>query len=421
MEVKSKYGKIIFSTMAIMMFLWIAFWTSKSVAADYWVREPGLGQLKLAARLVPSNSDYQQFLGRYYLYTIEAMDLAKSEAHFRKATKLNPNEPKLWLQLASSLEYQGKFDVAEQFYLRAANLAPVNPIVAWSAGQFFLRQEKFDAALTHFRVVLLGTNSYNRALFETAWKALGDPNKILKDLIPSNQKTEIAYLNYLSEERRFGAAKKVWKRVISHPDSFELRHAGPYINQLLVAGMGVRAHETWTELLENQPKPYYPSGGENLIVNGNFEEKPLGFGFDWREGRINGAVMEYDRNVFRSPGHSALIRFQGKNNVHYQHFFQWVKVKPLKRYRFQASMRTENITTDSGPLFEIVDPFNLSQLHQVSDDLVGTWGWQTVTMDFRTGPRTKIIQLKVVRLPTRKLDNLVSGKVWIDDVSITPL
>ena len=85
------------------------------------------------------------------------------------------------------------------------------------------------------------------------------------------------------------------------------------------------------------------------------------------------------------------------------------------------SMRTEGITTDSGPLFEIIDPVDLSQLREFSDDLVGTWGWQTVTIDFRTGSTTEMILLRVVRRPSRKLDNLISGKVWIDDVSITPL
>ena len=111
----------------------------------------------------------------------------------------------------------------------------------------------YDAAVTHFRVVLAGTNSYNRTLFETAWKALDDPDQILQDLIPSHRETEIAYLNYLSGKQRFDAAKKVWKRVLDHPDALEPRYAGPYIDRLLGAGMGPEAHEAWTELLANQP------------------------------------------------------------------------------------------------------------------------------------------------------------------------
>ena len=421
MEIKSRAGKVIFSAAAIAVFLWFLVWTTKSVVAHYLARDPRLPRLELAARLVPGDSNYQRFLGRYYLYTLEEMDFAKAEGYFRRAAELNPHEPDIWLELASALEYQGKFDAAEQAYLRATSLAPANPRINWPAGQFFLRHERFDAAVPHFRVVLAGTNRYNRTLFETAWKALDDPDQILGELIPSHRETEIAYLNYLSEKQRFDAAKKVWKRVIAHPEPLEPRYAGPYINRLVGARMGAAAHEAWRELLANQPDLFHPSGEGNLIVNGDFEGEPLGFGFDWRAGRINGAVMEYDRSVFRSPGRSALIRFRGESNISYRHFSQWVKVDPRKRYRFQASMRTEGITTDSGPLFEIIDPVDISQLREFSDDLVGTWGWQTVTIDFRTGSTTEMILLRVVRRPSRKLDNLISGKVWIDDVSITPL
>jgi len=41
-------------------------------------------------------------------------------------------------------------------------------------------------------------------------------------------------------------------------------------------------------------------------------------------------------------------------------------------------------------------------------------------LDFAAGPKTELILVRVVRLPSRKLDNLISGKVWLDDVQITP-
>ena len=138
MEIKSRAGKVIFSAAAIAVFLWFLVWTTKSVVAHYLARDPRLPRLELAARLVPGDSNYQRFLGRYYLYTLEEMDFAKSEGYFRRAAELNPHEPDIWLELASALEYQGKFDAAEQAYLRATSLAPANPRINWPAGQFFL-------------------------------------------------------------------------------------------------------------------------------------------------------------------------------------------------------------------------------------------------------------------------------------------
>ena len=127
MQITSKAGKVIFSAAAIAVFLWIVVWTTKSVVAHYLARKPEPSRLELAARLVPGNANYQRFLGRYYLYTLEEIDFAKSEGYFRRAAELNPHEPDIWLELASALEYQGKFEVAEQAYLRATTLAPPNP------------------------------------------------------------------------------------------------------------------------------------------------------------------------------------------------------------------------------------------------------------------------------------------------------
>jgi hypothetical protein len=84
-------------------------------------------------------------------------------------------------------------------------------------------------------------------------------------------------------------------------------------------------------------------------------------------------------------------------------------------------MRTEGITTDSGPRLEVRDPYDAGALDQFTEDLVGTTsGWTPVSLDFRAGPKTELIVVGVARPPSRKLDNLIVGKVWLDDVQLTP-
>jgi len=85
-------------------------------------------------------------------------------------------------------------------------------------------------------------------------------------------------------------------------------------------------------------------------------------------------------------------------------------------------MKTEDITTDSGPRLEVYDPYNVAALDKLTDDLTGTSdGWTSLLLDFATGPKTELIVVKLVRLPSKKFDNLISGKVWLDDVRLTPL
>jgi hypothetical protein len=85
-------------------------------------------------------------------------------------------------------------------------------------------------------------------------------------------------------------------------------------------------------------------------------------------------------------------------------------------------MKTEGLTTDSGPRLEVVDPYDLKALDKITDDLTGTTdGWTPILLDFSTGPKTGLIVVRLLRLPSHKFDNLIAGKVWLDDVQLTPV
>jgi hypothetical protein len=134
---------------------------------------------------------------------------------------------------------------------------------------------------------------------------------------------------------------------------------------------------------------------------------------------VAGIYTGLDTSTFHSPSHALYIHFPGKENYDYRNFYQWVKVKPGRAYQLQAMMKTEGITTDSGPRLEVRDLYDPSALDKFSDDLEGTHlGWTTLSIDFTTGPKTELIVVAICRLPSRKLDNQVAGKVWVDDVSL---
>ena len=129
-----------------------------------------------------------------------------------------------------------------------------------------------------------------------------------------------------------------------------------------------------------------------------------------------------DRTAFRSPSHSLLIQFAGTHNVNYANAFEFVRVAPSRSYRLQGFMRTEGITTDSGPRLQVRDAYDPRILDAFSEDLKGdSRGWTPVLLDFKTAPQTDLIAIVVSRLPSRKLDNQIAGKVWVDDVSVAPL
>jgi hypothetical protein len=99
---------------------------------------------------------------------------------------------------------------------------------------------------------------------------------------------------------------------------------------------------------------------------------------------------------------------------------QYAAVEPDTAYRLTAWVRTEGITTDSGPRIGVFDPFDRVALSAETDNLTGTAPWQEQTLEFRTPAETRVVIVQVVRTPSRKLDNQIAGTLWLDDVSLTP-
>jgi hypothetical protein len=70
----------------------------------------------------------------------------------------------------------------------------------------------------------------------------------------------------------------------------------------------------------------------------------------------------------------------------------------------------------------VYDAYDAAALDKLTDDLTGSSdGWTPLLLDFAAGPKTQLIVVRLTRLPSKKFDNLISGKVWLDDVQLTPV
>jgi pentatricopeptide repeat protein len=405
------------------IFLTVVGWIAKKSVAYALSRKPTVKNLELAVRLDPGNTDYHLMLGRLYQYSVADVQPDKAVGHFRRAAQLSPLDPRAWLDLAAALEFQGKMSEAEVCLRRADFLAPNLPAFQWPIANFYLLQGNVDEAFRHFKVVLAGTSQYNQTVFRTAWKATEDPDKILEELIPRRVRTEFSYLYYLLSQQHFTEAQPVWKRIMSGAEKFTTQQAAGYIHSLITARRPEDAYQVWRDL-QSKGLVRNPVAGTqgNLLTNGDFEDELLNIGFDWRIARAEGVYAGLDTATYHSPSHTLLVQFSGKQNVNYRSVFQYVKVSPSHRYRLQAFLKTENITTDSGPRLEVRDAYDPAALDKFSEALTGsTSGWTPVMIDFETGPKTELVVVGLARLPSRKFDNLIEGKVWLDDVRLTPL
>jgi pentatricopeptide repeat protein len=321
------------------------------------------------------------------------------------------------------MQFQGNIPKVEEYLRNADALAPNLPDYQWPIANFYLPQGNTDEAFRHFRAVLAGTSAYDQIVFRTAWRANDDGHKILDQLIPQKVSTEFSYLYYLLSQQLFTEALPVWKRILTGAESFTPEQAAGYIDVLIQAGRPDEAYAVWTDLQRRGLVWHAETGGSgNLLNNGDFEDELLNMGFGWRIATVEGVYAGLDQMTYHSPGHSLLVQFSGKQNLEYRNVYQYVKVEPNRAYRLETFMKTEGITTDSGPRLEVRDAYDRAALEKSTGDLTDTsHGWTDLTFDFTTGPKTSLLVVALERIPSQKLDNLIAGKVWIDDVRLTPV
>jgi tetratricopeptide (TPR) repeat protein len=368
--------------------------------------------LDKATRLEPSNAEYRELLGQSQ--ALSGANLDDAIANLRTAVRLNPYVARYWLDLAGAYQVAGNIKEQEQSVEQAVEADPTTPSVAWEAALLFLVQGDQEKALRDFRVVLANDpEAVDRAL-ELCWRATGDANQILNQALPPRPDLYLSFLRLLISKQEVAAAENVWNRLIGLQQTFPTKLAFPYF-QFLIEKQEVGAAQTaWQQLagVNQSLQPYIPSR-ENLIVNGGFEENVLKGGFDWWYESNPHAALAIDTSEFYSGTRSLSVTFDGQNPAD-AGILQFVVVKPNTEYEFSAESRTEDIESASGPRFAIVDAYT-NDSYVLTDDLLGTNPWHVQHARFQTGPSTKLVVLKIVRLPAAPL---IRGKLWIDDLAL---
>jgi Tetratricopeptide repeat len=421
-KIEGQRGQKVLLISLIVLFLLATVWIAKTYFADRAGHTLTISSLRRATLLNPGDATYHVQLGRLYQYSVTNPRPADAIQQFQAAIKHDPYDPQAWINLAAAYEFQGDTSKAEKDLRHASALAPNLPIYQWTIGNYFLLHGNTQEAFQHLKVVLAGSRQYDQTVFNVAWKASGDGNQILQELIPNDLPAEFSYLRYLLGQQRFPAAHAVWKRITQSPDTFDPREASDYIDTLIKTQQPGPAFQAWNDLRAKGLIRTPPGGpGQDLITNGNFEDPLLNMGFGWRILDVPGVYAGPDTATFHSPGHSLSVQFSAKQNLNYHQVFQFVKVQPGQEYQLNAFMKTQNISSDSGPRIEVVDAYDPRALDELTPGMTGSsGGWNPLNLDFKTGPKTQLLIVALVRLPSKANEDAdITGKVWLDDVQIT--
>ena len=253
-----------------------------------------------------------------------------------------------------------------------------------------------------------------------AWRSDPDVHVLLDQILPDTPAALWGAIAFLSDAQESAAGLTVWNRLIAKRPAMEWNRVFAFLDMLVKQERYDDAGSVWRQATSLAGGSQQAQEAQSLVFDGGFEKDVSGGGFGWQEMDVSGADFDFDNDVKHSGERSARIVFDGSQNLNYGNLFQQVLVTPGTHYRFQGYLRTDQITTDSGVRFEIYDPKDQKHLDVLTPNERGTQPWTLEEADFTTGPQTHLIRVRVFRAPSDRLDNKISGTVWVDDVKIFP-
>jgi hypothetical protein len=388
--------------------------------AAHWAGSMQLDQERRAAAWEPDNPEHWYWLGRYYQLDFEQADVQQAIANYRKAAQLSPGSAEYWLGLAEAQETAVQAVEAETSFRKAEEAYPLSADVAWRFGNFLLRQGREDEAYQQIYRALSVQPSLTALAISRCWQSTQDIDKILKLALPAEPDAYWGAIDFLVDARQPDAAMAVWKRLMGGRASFRAQRSFRLVDMLIETGHPEDAYMVWQQSLAAAAVATGPEKSGSVVWNGGFEEDLLNGGLGWRFRAVPGAELSFDPRITHSGRRSVRVVFDGTANVDFQQPWQYVVLHPNTRYRLAAYFRTQGLTTSSGIRLELEET-HFGAPGQATSNLSGTQPWAPTEIEFRTSAETKLLRLVLRRRPSPKLDNKISGTIWMDDVSLAPL
>jgi len=398
-------GLLIFHTVRI----WLA---SARIDAD------DFPSLERGAQLEPGNADAWDRLGRFRQWNLANPDPAAAADDYRIAVREEPQSPYYWMDLAGAYEQTDDVAGARQAFEQAEAAYPISAQVAWQYGSFLVRQRETAEGLKQIRSAVLIDPSLLPLTISRVWLSTRDVNVLIGQVLPPNPGAYFQALDFFQSIQQIDAALAVWRKLLSLGEPFALKRSFAFIDELIRQDRAEDAEKVWLDAVgaAGIRKP----GNDSLIWDGGFTQDFANGGFGWRWDSPLGVAINFDAGRLGGEARSVRLDFGGGNNTDLDAPKQFVVVEPSHGYRFRAYLRTERITTESGPRFSIVDPQHPGEVNVVTDNLVGTNPWTEAGADVATGPDTHFVVVQLLRPPSRLFENRLAGSAWIADLSLLP-
>lgn len=421
-ELRTVRAKVSFCLPVALLATLLLWETARVALSQTWGYSLDIRQTQKALALDPGNERFHYALGMIQLAGSDQSTRTDAVRQLRTAVELNPRWARAWSGLAKACFATQDSDCQKHAAQMAIRLAPSNPEYAWDAAIYGVLSTNADEATSNLKRYLSMRPERRIDAYRLLLGGFGDPRIAWQKLLDGNenQQAKAEYLGFLAEVGDFNSAASFWAELQQSGAPLAAESARIYLDTLLANGRSATAAEVWGYLLKSDPslKKGAATDSGNLVYNGSFEHAPLSYGLDWRYQKLPYVNVNFDA-AGPDGGHHALeLEFTVPENDQYEPFNQLIPVKPSTSYTLSAMVRSEGITSDSGPRLLVTDPACATCLQVSTQGPTGTTPWHATAATFTTGPQTELVRVSIYRPRSRAYPPEISGRMWFDDVSL---
>lgn len=337
---------------------------------------------------------------------------------FQRALVNDPASAYAWANLAEVERDAGNLDKAKYCFQHAIAAGPFNPAILFRAANFAFLTGDREATMHDLSIILRNPEllQYFEPAFLTYSRLDVPITELLDKGIPPVTQTAEQFLAFWMQGNQVPEAKATWDWMTKHSLTTE-KSGGTYITFLVRNNDIDAAAREWRRANPKSSSNYQIL---NWVFNNGFEMEPKLGPFDWHIETTPDVEATRVQDVSRDGQWSVKLSFDGKENVDYHGVYEQTVISP-GQWRLQGFLKLDGITTDQGISVRVFDPQNSARLDVHTDPLTGTTGWTEVERAFAVGPATKLVQIEIMRAPSRKFDNKISGRVWVDSLDLSPI
>ncbi len=347
--------------------------------------------------------------------------LAIALDELRAATRMSPDDYRVWLALGRGLDRGGQTAEARRAFERAVDLAPQHFDPRWAFGNYLLRAGMRDGSFAQMRLALGNRPSALPLVFDYAWNVYqGDGRAIAAALDPPRE-VKAPLVALLVNRGRVDDALALWREMGSRHASDAQRVAEALFN----AGHFSKSYDVWNSV-EVVDRP--TSDPNSLIANGGFERRltlndktPF---LAWQIRPTPGVKVTLDRKEPRAGQQSLRAGFGAQGNAAFAIAAQTVTVKPSTSYLLTFSVRSEELESLSTPVIEVFDSaYDLvggKRVRAATQPLPnGDSGWTDYQLEFTTNANTEAVTIRIQRPPCPEPPCPIDGSLWFDEFKLS--